>query len=159
MRVGAGADFVQRNEALKKVCGEDHHKSAVEKTVYEKTTVNYVQMNASLDLSRCVWSDQIDHAAAAAAAAAGYCAALQDWISSGFLGAPSLIFSTDLMLRTPLEAATFSSGCCFPGVATVSPDILFLLTGSPFGFVVVVEAVGVVGETLGMTVALRFERG
>ena len=40
--------------------------------------------------------------------------------SSPFLGAPSLIFSTDLMLRTPLEADNRSSDCCFPGVAAAS---------------------------------------
>ena len=127
MRVGAGADFVQvtwvhygtrngycesvfpawRNEALKMVCGEDHHKSAVEKTVYEKTIVNHVQMNASLDLSRCAWSDQLRNSLkndahvnecvslqidyAAAAAAAEYCVALQEWISSGLSQEKSMV--------------------------------------------------------------------
>lgn len=73
------------------------------------------------------------------------------------LGAPSLIFSTDLMLKTPLEAASLSSGCCFPGVTTASlcsADMLFLLDGSPLGLVVRVEVVRVVGELLGRTVAL-----
>lgn len=76
------------------------------------------------------------------------------------LGAPSLIFSTDLMLNTPLEVTSLSSACCFPGVTTgslCSTDMLFLLAGSALGLVEemeVVEVVGVGGELLGRTVAL-----
>lgn len=73
------------------------------------------------------------------------------------LGMSSLIFSTDLMVRTPLDADNLSSGCCFPGAVTsslLSTLMLFLLAGSPFGFVVGVEVVEVVGELFGKTVAL-----
>lgn len=73
------------------------------------------------------------------------------------LGTSSLIFSTDLMVRTPLETVNLSSDWCFPGVVTaslLSPLILFLLTGSPLGFVVGVEVPEVVDELLGKTVAL-----